>query len=179
MGLPVSGKPEHGVLLVTLSYAILETSPSRSKSGPQVSPPMPCHQMISHTRCQVQYSPGEGRRLSKLGIPRLYGEHTAMDIAQGASPKKSSESEVTQSWSVLCDPMDCSLPGSSVYGIFQARVLEWVAISFSRLSSPPRDRIQVSGISGRRFTVRVTREAPKEGYSFIYPRAVLSMTDPS
>ena len=40
----------------------------------------------------------------------------------------------------LCNPMDCSLPGSSVHGIFQARVLEWVAISFSRGSSPPRDR---------------------------------------
>ena len=42
------------------------------------------------------------------------------------------KSEVTQSCSTLSDPMDCSLPGSSVYGIFQARVLEWVAISFSR-----------------------------------------------
>ena len=43
-----------------------------------------------------------------------------------------SESEVTQSCLTLCDPMDCSLPGSSVHGIFQARVLEWIAISFSR-----------------------------------------------
>ena len=41
------------------------------------------------------------------------------------------ESEVAQSCPTLCDPMDCSLPGSSVHGIFQARVLEWVAISFS------------------------------------------------
>ena len=43
-----------------------------------------------------------------------------------------SESEVAQSCLTLCDPMDCSLPGSSVHGIFQARVLKWVAISFSR-----------------------------------------------
>ena len=42
------------------------------------------------------------------------------------------ESEVTQSCSTLCDPMDCSLPGSSVHGIFQKRVLEWVAIAFSK-----------------------------------------------
>ena len=42
-----------------------------------------------------------------------------------------SESEVTQSCLTLCDPMDCSLPGSSIHGIFQARVLEWVAFSFS------------------------------------------------
>ena len=48
-----------------------------------------------------------------------------------------SESEVTQSRPTLCNPMDCSLPVSSVHGIFQARTLEWVAISFSRGSSNP------------------------------------------
>ena len=47
-------------------------------------------------------------------------------------------SEVALSCLTLCDPMDCSLPGSSVHGIFQARILEWVAISFSRGSSQPR-----------------------------------------
>ena len=45
--------------------------------------------------------------------------------------KVKSESEVAQSCLTLSDPMDCSLPGSSVHGIFQARVLEWVAIAFS------------------------------------------------
>ena len=53
----------------------------------------------------------------------------------------------------LCDPMDCSLPGSSVHGIFQARILEWVATSFSRRSSQPRDRTQVSHVVGRCFTI--------------------------
>ena len=64
------------------------------------------------------------------------------------------ESEVIQSCLTLCNPMDCSLPGSPIHGIFQARVLEWVAISFSR------DRTQVSRIviAGRRFTVWATRE---------------------
>ena len=57
-----------------------------------------------------------------------------------------SESEVTQLCPTLCDPMDCSLPGSSLHGIFQARVVEWVAISFSRGSSWPRDQTQVSCI---------------------------------
>ena len=66
--------------------------------------------------------------------------------------------EVAQSCPTLCDPMDCSLPGSSFHGIFQARVLEWVAISFSRRSSRSRDRIQVSHIVGRHFTVWATRE---------------------
>ena len=46
-------------------------------------------------------------------------------------PSPMRESEVTQSCPTLCDPMDCSLPGSSVHGIFQARVLQWVAIAFS------------------------------------------------
>ena len=60
-------------------------------------------------------------------------------------------SEVAQSCPTLCDPMDCSLPGFSVHAIFQARVLEWVAISFSRGSYPPRDQDQVSRIVGRLF----------------------------
>ena len=64
-------------------------------------------------------------------------------------PQKRKESEVTQSCLTLCDPTDCSLPGSSIHGIFQARVLEWVAIPFSRGSSQPRDRTQVSHIAGR------------------------------
>ena len=46
--------------------------------------------------------------------------------------KVKSESEVAQSCLTLIDPMDCNLPGSSVHGIFQARVLEWGAIAFSR-----------------------------------------------
>ena len=77
--------------------------------------------------------------------------------------KMKSQSEVTQSCPTLRDPMDCSLPGSSVRGIFQARVLEWgatafslvplsmrfpglewVAVSSSSGSSPPRDQIHIS-----------------------------------
>ena len=52
-----------------------------------------------------------------------------------------------QSCLTLCDPMDCSPPGSSVHEIFQARILEWVAISYSRGSSQPGDRTCVSCIS--------------------------------
>ena len=63
------------------------------------------------------------------------------------------ESEISQSSPTLCDPMDFSLPGSSVHGIFQARILEWVAISFSRGSSQPRDRTRVSHTAGRHFTI--------------------------
>ena len=67
-------------------------------------------------------------------------------------------SEVTQSCLNICDPMDSSLPGSSVHGIFQARVLEWVAISFSRGSSQPKDWTQVSHVVSRHFTLWATRE---------------------
>ena len=70
-------------------------------------------------------------------------------------------SAVTQSCPTLCNPMDCSLPGSSIHGVFQARVLEWVAISFSRASSQLRDQTRVSHIAGRRFTIWATREAQR------------------
>ena len=63
------------------------------------------------------------------------------------------KSEVAQSCPTLCDPMGCSLPGSSVHGIIQAIVLEWIAISFSRGSSQPRDQTRVSCTVDRRFTV--------------------------
>ena len=59
--------------------------------------------------------------------------------------------KVTQSCPTLCDPVDCSPPDSSVHGILQARILEWVAISFSRGSSQPRDPTWVSCIAVRRF----------------------------
>ena len=54
--------------------------------------------------------------------------------------------------------MNCSLPGSPVHGILQARILEWVAIPFSRGSSQGRDQTQVSCVAGRFFTVWATRE---------------------
>src|SRR5574337_493665 len=59
---------------------------------------------------------------------------------------------VTQLCPTLCNPMDCSPTGSSVHGISQARILEWVAISFSRGSSRPKDQTQVSYIAGKLFT---------------------------
>ena len=66
---------------------------------------------------------------------------------------------VIWSCSTVLNPIDCSLPGSFVCGIFQARILEWPAISFTRGSSQPRDQTQVSCIAGRLFTIWATREA--------------------
>ena len=69
-----------------------------------------------------------------------------------------SESEVAQSCPTLFDPMDCSLLGCSVHGNFQAIILEWIAISFSRGSSLPKDWTQVSHIVDRCLTVWATRK---------------------
>ena len=67
---------------------------------------------------------------------------------------------VTQACLTLCDSMDCSPPGSSIHGILQARILEWVAIPFSRGSSPPRDWTLVSSTAGGFFNLWATRETP-------------------
>ena len=66
---------------------------------------------------------------------------------------------VTQSCLTLCNPVGYSLPGSSIHGILQARILEWVAMPSSRGSSQPRDQTQVSCIAGGFFTIWATREA--------------------
>ena len=72
-----------------------------------------------------------------------------------------SEGELTQSCLPLCNPMDGSLPGFSIHGIFQARVQEWVAISFSRGSFRPRVQTQVSHIAGRRFITILMKSSLK------------------
>ena len=118
----------------------------------------------------------------------LWSAHHGKQNAKKRKRKKrqhlgaSSCREVAQSCLTFCDPMDCSLPGSSLRGILQARVLEWVAISqarvlewvaisqarvlewvaisFSRESSQPRDWTRVSCIPGRCFNLWATREAP-------------------
>ena len=64
----------------------------------------------------------------------------------------------------LCDPMDCSPLGSSVYGILQARILEWVAVPFSRGSSWPSDRSWVSCITGRFFTIWATEKSHRKTF---------------
>ena len=72
--------------------------------------------------------------------------------------------------------MDCSLPGSSVHGIFQAWILEWIAISFSSGSSRPRDQTLVSHIVGRCFTVWATREAGTIVLTWNNPKSWLDPT---
>ena len=85
---------------------------------------------------------------------------TPVQSGQGSTLRISFHlSEVAQSCPTLCHPMDYSLPSSFVHEIFQARVLEWVAISFSRRSSWPRDQTWVSHNSGSCLTIWAPREA--------------------
>ena len=91
--------------------------------------------------------------------------------------KPEAESEVkvlvTQSCPTLCDPMDCSPPGSSVRGILQARILDRVAMPSSRGSSPPRDWAQVACTAGRFFTIWATQ-------AWIWgPQILVPNSDPS
>ena len=81
------------------------------------------------------------------------------------------ESKVAQSCLTLCDPMGCSLPGSSVHGIFQARVLEWGAISFSRRSSRPRDRTRSAALQ----TDALTPEPPGKHYRYTYIPSLVNL----
>ena len=85
------------------------------------------------TSLVVQWLRLHAPRAGDLGL--ISGQGTKIPHAT----QHESESEVAQSCPTLCFPVGCSLPGSSIQGIFQARVLEWVAISFSRGSSRPRD----------------------------------------
>ena len=59
---------------------------------------------------------------------------------------------------LFVDSMDCDLPDSSVHGILQARILEWVAIPFAKRSSQPRDRVWVSFIAGKSFNIWTIRK---------------------
>ena len=77
-------------------------------------------------------------------------------------PKASESVLVAQSRPTVCDPMDCSPPGSSVHGILQARILEWVAMPSSRGSSLLWEWTRISCLAGRFFTIWDTREAPDQ-----------------
>ena len=82
------------------------------------------------------------------------------DSISSISTLKKGKVLTTQLCPTLWDPMDWSLPGSSVHGILQARVLEWVTILFSRGLYQPKNWTRVSCTAGRFFTIWATREAP-------------------
>ena len=100
--------------------------------------------LLNKTYCHLGISSPSFPRSLPIPVPTLWSEVKVL---------------VPQSSLTLCDPVDYSLPGSSVLGILQARILEWVAVPFSRRSYWPRDGTRVSCIVGRFFTIWATREA--------------------
>ena len=101
-------------------------------------------------------------KLRLLVKPLRFGGPFICTYLKASSTETEVKVLVAQLCSTLCNPMDCSLPGLSVHGILQARILEWVAISFSRRSFWPRDSIWVSCIVDRFFTIWATREARQD-----------------
>ena len=120
------------------------------------SPPGSSLRGISQARIQewvaISFSRGD---LPDPGIEPVSPASPASPAWAGGFFTSSATWESVSSPSCLtfCDPMDCSQPGSSVHGILQARILERVAIPFSRGSFQPRDQTQVSCIAGRFFTI--------------------------
>ena len=116
--------------------------------------------LLNHKRHQDSWPPEEknsiqGQRQGLIDqsfcVIKFYWSIKEIEKASDIDIRRS---EVKWSRSVVSnslDPMDCSLTGSSIHGIFQAKILEWVAISFSRGSSQPRNRTQVYCIVGRCF----------------------------
>ena len=105
-----------------------------------------------------------------------------LKLREARSPMCNHRMYSVHSCLTLCDPMDCSLPGSSVYGILQVRILEWVAISSFRASSWPRDRTCISCIGRWILYHWTTWETPRILYvppvhHFLNPQP-LAATDP-
>ena len=101
------------------------------------------HARATQSRASVPFDRME-MNTAKAGYKKKNLKFLLKNLLRASFPRtpchsSSRWSEVIQSWPTLCDPIDCSLPGSSIHGIFQARILEWVAISFSKGSSWPRD----------------------------------------
>ena len=116
----------------------------------------PAQQPSSHWRARDP--PRSDPRRAVLSLPsfpphppQVTGADAAGSWSQQNFVKPPHACSVAQSCPTLCDPMDCSLPGSPVHGIFQGRILEWVAISYSKGSSQPRGWTLVSCIAGTYF----------------------------
>ena len=106
-----------------------------------------------HNGHEFEKTPGDSEGQGSLVHCSLWGrkEPDTTTTLKEKTPNTVSESRLVMSDSLR--PVDCRPPSSSVHGILQARILEWVAISFSRGSSQPRDRTQVSHIAGRLFNL--------------------------
>ena len=112
---------------------------------PTRNPGVPCW-AITHSSIQTPFSDTYSSTITFPCFPSFY----CLCALKG-------KSKVDPSCPSLWDPLDCGPPGSSVHGLFQARELEWIAVSFCRASSWARDGTQVRCIAGRCITVWATR----------------------
>ena len=101
----------------------------------------------------------DGSRMSTNKLRPALGDNTWSQCRDGAMSRLGDlctthcvHAQLSQSCLTLCDPLDCNQPGSSVHGILQAKIQEWVAISSSRGSSQPRDQTRISCIADGFFT---------------------------
>ena len=128
---------------------------------------MPYNHLIFH--CSLLFLPSifssirafSNESVSHIRWPKYIHRGNANSFYTKIKPTTADERKkvlVCQLCPTLCNPVDCSPSGSSINGISQARILEWVAISFSGGSSQPRDPTWVSCIAGGFFTIWVTRE---------------------
>ena len=130
--------------------------------------------MMMLLKCCTQYASKFGKLSSahRTGKGQFSFQSQRKAMPKNVQSKESERSEVAQSFPTLCNPM-----ASSIHGILQAIILEWVAMPFSRGSSWPRDQTQVSHIAGGFFTIWV----PREAYSWLPPEmkatSLLSMEE--
>ena len=113
----------------------------------------------------MQNNPHQPQRLHTLRVGRFTTSAEAFSVQDYlwySLSVKACLCCVLKSCLTLCDPMDCSLPGSSVHGVLQAEILEWIAMPSARRSSQPRDRTQSlpsPALAGGFFTTSATWEA--------------------
>ena len=123
----------------------------------------------------------DGWMASLIQWPRVWGNSRSWwwtgrpDMLQSMGRKVSDRTDQLNWTELFACLVECSLPFSSLHGILQARILEWVAISFSRGSFQPRDRTRVSSIGHRFFTIWATRETSKTPKVVVILRAWFSL----
>ena len=149
---------------VGAQYAPEEEWRNNSRKNEETEPKQKQHQVVDVMGdgskvwcCKEQYCLGTWNvrsiNQSKLELVKQEMTRVSADILEIRELKWTGMGVHAHSCPILCDPMDCSLPSSSVHGIFQARILMWIAISLSRGSSQPRYQTQVPWVFciGRQF----------------------------
>ena len=132
--------------------------PVRALGPPASWPKVATRLLLKGSRDTSQLSCSGGQGGDRTNPDRAHDCHLGLLMSEVVVPS-TQPPERWRWWFSLqvvsdsCDPMDCSPPGSSVHGVSQARILEWVAIPLSRGSSQPGDQTWVSCIAGRFFTI--------------------------